>query len=1056
MSEIKRPLSTHSKSRNTAGFALVISLSLMAFILLLLLTLTTMTKVEQQSSSTLSRTLSAKQNALLGLHIALGELQQSAGADAVATGPISVDSTLSPHADKRYWTAVWANAGSYDSSRNLTSYSPSLQKILVSGDDQSLISDIANSATPDWPILVGSDTVNDPSDRVSAPPVTIESNTNDQGVYAYWISDEASKARIDLYDDLATTRPNDPRRMLVMPRTGTQLMREDTSTDSQVIGTRFPSDELTLSKFLSIDQIDLSPSLKDSFRKAHFHNLSLHSRGVLSDQRRGGLRQDLTWMLKNNALPTGYLYQEPVALLNRTSVPGPAWSLLQDFYDASTALETTGALQPTTMMRQIGNSAGHRNAINPILTQLKLYFNFSFSDPDPGTDGGNLRMHMFPLVVLYNPYNAPLAAADYQFNFQQHNSLASTELLVNVETSSGPMSFGGYKFKDGNNALFDPKPHNGSNDFSGMIFFNARNLSFAPGEVKVLTLADNGEYLGNVNTSLVNALEPRQYNGNELVEDFNDFKSAYLEFQDTLPDGTTPNFYEFQLVNSGYLRFKMRLIETTGESYFNNYDGIGYSAGTNPTSALAEQGENLVIFPKAGFSYKVDVDSIRYLANYNLRGSYVVQTGYDTDPNIPPRLFRGAYGLGDFTTDHVANTGSAYFGIDHTSAAQNRVTLFEIPDDPNDFISIGQFQHIDLSVRPMNQSSGYDQTDPNAPSYTLGNSNGNPSVLRTQTYYNDSTQFWYSFKTAFDTAYRANEAIWDGYFLSTLDLNTNESNLNPGNHRFELLPPIDQIPTTPYGAAENMLILGAFNVNSNSVEAWRALLGGLQEYTLTKIDNSQQSDLDYLFARLTKPYGDAINDDDITDPSNSHVWNGVRELTESDIIALADAIVDEVEARGPFLSLADFINRDLVATGGPNEAHAVAGALQSAINTVNLNANLNGPAITLPPESSNYPEPTFYYGNIYDSAPANITQADLLTPIAPILSARSDTFVIRSYGKAVNPLNEESNSQAWLEAVVQRCPDKVDPSESIETAAVSTNFGRQFRILSLQWIDPQI
>ena len=50
-------------------------------------------------------------------------------------------------------------------------------------------------------------------------------------------------------------------------------------------------------------------------------------------------------------------------------------------------------------------------------------------------------------------------------------------------------------------------------------------------------------------------------------------------------------------------------------------------------------------------------------------------------------------------------------------------------------------------------------------------------------------------------------------------------------------------------------------------------------------------------------------------------------------------------------------------------------------------------------------------------------QSDLLSPLIPVTSARSDTFVIRVQGDT----NSRSPANAWIELVVQRTPDYVKP-----------------------------
>jgi hypothetical protein len=90
-------------------------------------------------------------------------------------------------------------------------------------------------------------------------------------------------------------------------------------------------------------------------------------------------------------------------------------------------------------------------------------------------------------------------------------------------------------------------------------------------------------------------------------------------------------------------------------------------------------------------------------------------------------------------------------------------------------------------------------------------------------------------------------------------------------------------------------------------------------------------------------------------------------------------------------------------------------------------------------------------------APAWLTQADVLQVIGPALAARSDTFVIRAYGDAVDASGKVT-ARAWCEAVVQRVPQPVDPDESgINPARAGQpgDFGRRFLITSFRWLTEQ-
>jgi hypothetical protein len=86
-----------------------------------------------------------------------------------------------------------------------------------------------------------------------------------------------------------------------------------------------------------------------------------------------------------------------------------------------------------------------------------------------------------------------------------------------------------------------------------------------------------------------------------------------------------------------------------------------------------------------------------------------------------------------------------------------------------------------------------------------------------------------------------------------------------------------------------------------------------------------------------------------------------------------------------------------------------------------------------------------------------LTQGDIMTALAPVLFARSDTFVIRAYGEAVNPATSATEGRAWCEATVQRVPDYFDGSQPAETAPADLNLlnqrnGRRFKIVSFRWL----
>ena len=181
--------------------------------------------------------------------------------------------------------------------------------------------------------------------------------------------------------------------------------------------------------------------------------------------------------------------------------------------------------------------------------------------------------------------------------------------------------------------------------------------------------------------------------------------------------------------------------------------------------------------------------------------------------------------------------------------------------------------------------------------------------------------------------------------------------------------------------------------------------------------------------------------------------------------ALAEAVASEVRERGPFTSLADFVNR----RPGGDADDAAKGPLQAALDrTVN-------PAVTeMGSDRWSGPNSAAAFPAALDipkslGMPGWVYQADVLALLGPVLTARSDTFVVRAYGEAGREPGGEAPPKAWAEAIVQRFPQyrdasnpahtPVDPDEA-ESLGLSpltgtnANFGRRFEVIAFRWLSP--
>ena len=273
--------------------------------------------------------------------------------------------------------------------------------------------------------------------------------------------------------------------------------------------------------------------------------------------------------------------------------------------------------------------------------------------------------------------------------------------------------------------------------------------------------------------------------------------------------------------------------------------------------------------------------------------------------------------------------------------------------------------------------------------------------------------------------------------------------------------------------ASHLKVDGMFNVNSTSVEAWKAFLAGARDSQLLSnhpntgnVSSSSVPDDRVLLSRFSLP-ASPNEGSNAGDPAS---WLGVRLLTKAQIDRLARECVRQVKERGPFLNLSDFINRRLA-----NDETGVCGALQAAIdwdeflgrtpepaNAESINGRFKGGDDFIGASSVSgwgLPFPKAATGSRFAGIPGYLTQADLLKRIGNMITPRDDTFRIRGYGEA-RDVQGNVQARSWCEAVVQRLPAYLENADTPETATASLTsninkkFGRRFHIVSFRWLSP--
>lgn len=359
-----------------------------------------------------------------------------------------------------------------------------------------------------------------------------------------------------------------------------------------------------------------------------------------------------------------------------------------------------------------------------------------------------------------------------------------------------------------------------------------------------------------------------------------------------------------------------------------------------------------------------------------------------------------------------------------------------------------------------------------------------------------------------DHSYLANKALWDEYFFTSISpvpadnpiFDSSPKTVDDVATGFffdgESLPNrrmipytknidetklsslLDQYPDYLDGFADkiaaHLMVKGAFNINSTSVEAWKALFSSLKGKPVAYFDKDTSLTAGVTLnedipdgvpvASGTLPNAESYTGSS-SSPSDPEQWLGWRELTVDEIEELAKAMVNQVKIRGPFLSLSEFVNRRL---DSRYLNLSVKGALQAAIDDPAIPSEkaINGgfrsaDRIFSTAEKSFVGAvfPEAMEGAIAYGSSAYVDQADILRSMAAQITPRGDTFVIRTYGDALDT-NGKIVARAWCEAIVQRVPDYVnseDENHVKQSDLISDDnkqFGRKFDIVSFRWLNP--
>ncbi len=763
----------------------------------------------------------------------------------------------------------------------------------------------------------------------------------------------------------------------------------------------------------------------------------------------------------------------------------------------------------------------HKVRLLPVIARVQWIFSHSAGAPSPPATGtpanppGSLtpRLLVTPLITLWNPYNVKLtSAAGFKFALKRPLPCA-LKYTVNGTTFTKFRSLNAGSYNYNSKSLSDAAEFNYT--INSAIVLN-------PGQTRVYGPAAGAVAAGSAEMPCTPGF--RRTGGHYFtILDDNDRPvvvsgsssiKAAAKFDNAYNDGAQGVGIYLDMVSLGdnarHLVYRMVYLPTVAAQTYPELTSLAEatslnSVQTTPVPFLSTMfGARLASnthIPAKGFLQTSP------LVNYTAMG------GKDMQEKTIARHYGGTNHPVNSPFDYsfVAHTGldsyfpsvtgdSGYIVSGFTSGnGLSRCIAAEIPTRP--LASLAELQHWDLR---------YENPIPPYAFNIIGNSDATPLIPANAVL--NSADAGITTNLQHDDSYCANHLLFDDWFFSSIAAG-NPSGFGKAsstslqkpfvdflngtapliNRAYKPLPEDMAAAKSSTANANNLYnkyvssangwrtiaarleVEGMFNVNSTSVTAWRALLGHARKQKVPYTNASGSVTLggegDYAVSRST-----IAGDSKAGSAGSSGVFSGAsecagyRELEPGLLDSLAQEIVNQIRLRGPFLSLSEFVNRQL-SSGNL----ALAGTIQSALNEMQSKSSTNfysalTAAIDAPPEkkyasatpagsnATEYKFPKAAEGICVYGIPGWTRQADILRPIAPILSARDDTFVIRAYGDSRDS-SDRVVARAVCEAVVCRTRNYCDPREAADLAEPSTSalnkiFGRRFEIISFRWLSP--
>jgi len=998
MKRPSQPVHPRRGSSKRPAFALIVAISLMSMILLLMISLATFTQVELVTAATNEQMQRAQENARFGLLVALGKLNQAAGPDQrnTARAEILGDEVTG---GARFWTGVWIpqTAGDHVSGDPIV--------WLVSGSQTPLEAtnpvDGNGVATDDrHVVLVGPATVSPPDDGDPAEHfIAVEKVALDRGEFGFWVGDEGVKADASQFEDdyEEVSAPNfqtGAQKQGIAQQVGAFSI-VDTFEDEDF--SRFDPDiENLIEKAFSLYapetlEIDEVPDLGETFKK-HAHDFTPGAAFVLTNTLDGGLRQDLSHMKRVSPFAS---QADLAGLYDR-----PEWDLItpelvryMQYHESA----PDGAVLPDVPTNYMSEPLTF--GTQPLAPEIAVMCGLGCRSTREGiTDDIYLIFYIFADIL--NPYTRELRLDNGR------GSWPGDPTDIDIKVKNLPEITITNRRTGRSQTMALPDIEGGINTY----------YDHTPGYMRPVS-HPSGSYRNSVGGEGTIALSvgdfgatPRTWDPFEVSFDISNVK---IELYEAKTNASTPRkFQEITLENWGDFSIDYDANAGNDETRF-----VRGGSAMNRSWLNADNwtfGFHLK-YVDDWFEHSAREGNLQPLEDALGKGDFRKReiTIDMLDPEAGDGVFFAVAPPDEVSRSNILIENDVFQGAWFGSDANNRIArLYDLPDQEP--LSMGALNALIFpNGRPNPLGNYFD-----------GEALGNLENLDADNDFDDPDESLNNF--------------FDRYFFSGLPEEARDWDRETPlpNPRLSLTnPSVENEALESEDAAVHFLVQGGLNINSQSTEAWRALLQGrpIADFTYTTssdqprtINELERATFNHAFSPGNRiESGDAYRylppDESwrfarnlVPDGSHETFIQGFRALTADQANQIAQNLTalhrEWTAARGrPFESLTEFIN---------------SGIFQRAIDDAET---INAPG--------EYRIPVF--------SPAFVNAGSILGRHSNHLFARSDTFRIRAYGADINPFTGARSAEAYCEAIVQREPGG-NPSNST----------RKFKVVYFQWLTP--